>query len=844
MSIVHPDTPLVQTDGAGPIDDHAELIGSVADHARRAHRAGLCVIPPAEDGSKAPSPADRSRATAWARYQRKRSTEAEMKRWYPDRQGWGIVCGNISGNLEALDFDDGPTFDRYVEAAERLGLGELVGRVKAGFTTRTPSGGVHLLWRCARVQGNQKLAQRPDPDRPGKVLTLIETRGEGGYVVEAPSGGAVHPSGRPYEMIAGSVETIAKVSPDERVLLLELARSFDEMPDPTEPTDDGKGDGGRRPGKAVREPKGRNEDGSKRPGDDFNERASWDEILAGWSKVYTTTTGKTFWRRPGKEGPGGSATTGFGDADLLYVFSTSTQLQAECWYTKFAAYTLLNHGGTEKAHFGEAAKDLYRRGYGTHMATEPDPSDPTGLAMRLVERQNPRPKVEVTIGGRKVEVGGEGRKAGANGRHRHHHANGDGKAGATADQGADQGERKAEADGKAEAGAEPKGLRIDARKASSYRPRPVKFLAKPRLPRGMVVLVAGAGGEGKSTFVEAVAADLTMNRPTMGSSEPYGEPVDVLMIACEDGREDAMIPRLIAGGADLDRIEIIEGLKTEKGERIPFDITYLCYLRQHIIDGNAAGRNYKLVIIDPITTYVGRAKVDDHRDAALKPALEGLSHIAQELDVTFVCLAHLNKSGNTKSAIHRVMGGGAYVTSSRLTYIYATDPDDDERRILASPKANIPGGKPPSLAVRIGQIPEAEALAILGPYVSHLGDEDRAELAGQLYRISYDGESSKTADEVLDTGGGGRGGTKSRKEMAIEFLTAKLGDGRAVPSEDLIKEAKKHAPPISRDALFEAKKDLGIRALKMTREDGSGWYWQWADSPHRDHWTTTANDFD
>ena len=73
-----------------------------SDIARAAHAAGICVIPPKQDGSKAPD------AASWTEYQRRLPTDAELTRWYADprRAGIGYVCGRISGGLELLDFDD------------------------------------------------------------------------------------------------------------------------------------------------------------------------------------------------------------------------------------------------------------------------------------------------------------------------------------------------------------------------------------------------------------------------------------------------------------------------------------------------------------------------------------------------------------------------------------------------------------------------------------------------------------------------------------------------------------------------------------------------------------------
>jgi putative DNA primase/helicase len=79
---------------------------------------------------------------------------------------------------------------------------------------------------------------------------------------------------------------------------------------------------------------------------------------SGWELVRTVGS-EGQWRRPGKEGPGISATTNYEETDLLYVFSTSTPFEPERGYTKFAAYAVLNFGGDFRA----AARELAQRGY-------------------------------------------------------------------------------------------------------------------------------------------------------------------------------------------------------------------------------------------------------------------------------------------------------------------------------------------------------------------------------------------------------------------------------------------------------------------------------------------------
>ncbi|MFZ9922862.1 MAG: AAA family ATPase, partial [Candidatus Nanopelagicaceae bacterium] len=102
--------------------------------------------------------------------------------------------------------------------------------------------------------------------------------------------------------------------------------------------------------------------GNLTPGDDYNSKVTWDEILEplGWKKIYTNKAGVTSWRRPGKNEGGISATTNHAGNDKFYVFSSSTQFEAQRSYSKFAIYTIVEHQGD----FTAAARALRSQGYG------------------------------------------------------------------------------------------------------------------------------------------------------------------------------------------------------------------------------------------------------------------------------------------------------------------------------------------------------------------------------------------------------------------------------------------------------------------------------------------------
>ena len=63
------------------------------------------------------------------------------------------------------------------------------------YVVQTKSGGYHVYYRCEQIEGNMKLANRPATPEEIKAtphlkeVVLIETRGEGGYVIAPPTDG-------------------------------------------------------------------------------------------------------------------------------------------------------------------------------------------------------------------------------------------------------------------------------------------------------------------------------------------------------------------------------------------------------------------------------------------------------------------------------------------------------------------------------------------------------------------------------------------------------------------------------------------------------------------------------
>ena len=302
---------------------------------------GICAVPVATDGSKRPA------LTNWKQYQDRLPTPEELLTWFSNAEGVGVICGKVSGNLEMLELEGRAVADKLhldlKEMAHNAGLSDVWDRINNGYVEVTPSGGLHWLYRIdGEVPGNTKLARRPGEN--GGVDVLAETRGEGGFVIVAPTNGTCHPSGGAWSMLVGNAKSIPTLTVAQRDQLHKLFVTFDAIPKNDAITEDIK-----------------TKSEGLTPGDDYNAKVTWEQILEplGWSKVYTTRDKVSAWRRPGKN-DGISATTNHAGNDKFFVFSTSTQFEAERSYSKFAIFTLVEHGGD----FTASARALRAQGYG------------------------------------------------------------------------------------------------------------------------------------------------------------------------------------------------------------------------------------------------------------------------------------------------------------------------------------------------------------------------------------------------------------------------------------------------------------------------------------------------
>ena len=329
-----------------------------------------------------------------------------------------------------------------------------------------------------------------------------------------------------------------------------------------------------------------------------------------------------------------------------------------------------------------------------------------------------------------------------------------------------------------------KGRALATRRLSDVVEAEVSWLWPDRIPYGKVTLLAGNPGVGKSYMTCAIAGFVTNGNPFPHSGGAQREPQAVLMWNGEDQAEDIVRPRARKCGANLELIEVIDGVRDDTGKVQPFSLKDV----DMIVELVTQRGNIGLVVIDPISATM--KGVDSHRAVEVHSALQPLIDLAKSTRIAVIIVAHLRK-GESVEALYRVGGSVAFSAAPRAGLLCERDPDEPTRTTRASLKHNYSG--------------EAQALEY------GTGDEG----------LWFGKTSKHTAQTLLAAPK--YGGVKDKaKSLLCGFLVY-----GPVPSAKIYETAKERG--ISEKAIKRAKDDLGIASEKV----GGAWYFSMPETKRR-----------
>jgi hypothetical protein len=226
-------------------------------------------------------------------------------------------------------------------------------------------------------------------------------------------------------------------------------------------------------------------------------------------------------------------------------------------------------------------------------------------------------------------------------------------------------------------------------------------------------------------------------------------------------------------------------------------------------------RDVRLVVIDPVSAYLGDAK--SHDNASIRGLLTPYVRMAQDKNLAIILITHLNKTQG-QDAISRFIGSIGMVAAARAAYMVIRQPDNEETRLFLPVKNNLGNDR--------------TGISFVVEGVTLDNGIETSRICWRDFNISI------KADAVLN-GESATPRNAHAKEVAMDFLRDALAEGERSAGE-LSQEAEEEG--ISKSALNRARKDLNIQ----TRKQGKG-AWMWRLPPENllpTHYADLPNDFD
>ena len=328
--------------------------------------------------------------------------------------------------------------------------------------------------------------------------------------------------------------------------------------------------------------------------------------------------------------------------------------------------------------------------------------------------------------------------------------------------------------------------RLELTRASTIPVRPVRWLWQGRVPLSALSLLGGREGVGKTVAAMTLTADVTRGRL---DGIYHGDPRSVIIAATEDSWEHTIVPRLMAAGADLERVFRVDVITSESVETALLLPRDLAALERIILDQQIA-----LVILDPLMSRLD-ARLDTHKDAEVRQALEPVVTLAGRTGTAFIGLIHVNKSASS-DALTTLMGSRAFAAVARSVLFVMTDPDDEDQRLLGVAKNNLGRTDLPTLGFRVVGIKVADTCE--GPIWTG--------------KLEWTGEASRSIREALEVGtetSGDRSATSEAADWLQDYLSSQ--DNHAADFARISREAGKAGH--SKNALRRAKERLGVMSV-------------------------------
>lgn len=332
---------------------------------------------------------------------------------------------------------------------------------------------------------------------------------------------------------------------------------------------------------------------------------------------------------------------------------------------------------------------------------------------------------------------------------------------------------------------------------SLVRPKAIDWVWRDWLARGMLHILAGRPGTGKTTLALTAAATLTK-----GGTWPDRTPCQrgrVLIWSGEDDLDRVLVPRLIAMGADMTQVRAVTGMPGVRGRQRPFDPSKdMPALAQQLRKAGGAD----LLILDSIVSAVSG---DSHKNTEVRRGLQPVVDLAQEFNCAVLGISHYTKGTDGRDPVERVSGSLAFGALARLVLASAKMPDNEGGGYLVvRAKSNIgPSGGGFRYQLLVEQLD-------IGVAATRVEWGESLDGGARDLLASAEGENS--------------GQPSSAVKEACQFLERVLGSG-PLNAEEVKRAARLES--FSEATLRRAKKTLGVETHRIGGVGAMG-VWNWA----------------
>lgn len=350
--------------------------------------------------------------------------------------------------------------------------------------------------------------------------------------------------------------------------------------------------------------------------------------------------------------------------------------------------------------------------------------------------------------------------------------------------------------------------------AASVEMKLTKYLWPNRIPLNKVSVFSGLGERGKST----VAADF-VSRLTTSTDFPDCKntnlPCDVLVLASEEDYDEDICPRLTAAGADMNRVFFAERSTVDGGEAWPIALDRDLSLLQEKL---AQHPNVKLVVVDPVTSYVG--EVDPGKPKEVRPFIDKLKAFAKAANVSILLVMHFSKNPDV-AAIHKTSGAATWTDQPRAVWMFDKKKDEADStfprtHVMVAGKLNKKASdQKRTLEFTFGGVP-----VLIEDKLEEVGVVQWGQETDLTMEQQFKGEEKQKP-----------GPAPKKKEAAKKWLSKYLANGPK-SNDDVFKDGD--AAGHNEWTLRDAKKEMGI-----THEPTDGVYvWK---LPEKDAFGTGAD---